>query len=79
MKKWMVLAGIGIGAACVAAIARKRQSGGERPDKWDKMREAMEQMPADFPPRMMFENVETTRANTDRILELLEKHDREAA
>ena len=39
---------------------------------WEKMREHMEGMPEDFPPRMMFENVEATRANSERILELLE-------
>ena len=72
MKKWMVLAGLAICAAGVVAMTRQRQADGERPNKWDKMRERMEQMPADFPPRMMFENVETTRANTERILALLE-------
>jgi hypothetical protein len=32
----------------------------------------MEEMPEDFPPRVMYDNVETTRANTERILEILE-------
>ena len=79
MKKWILLAGVAIGAACVAVVARQRQTGAERPSKWDRMRQRMEQMPEDFPPRMMFENVETTRANTERILELLEERGDAAA
>ena len=31
----------------------------------------MEEMPEDFPPRVMFDNVAATRANTDQILALL--------
>jgi len=31
----------------------------------------MEEMPEDFPPRVMFDNVEATRSNTERILEVL--------
>jgi hypothetical protein len=39
---------------------------------WDKMREGMEEMPEDFPPRVMFDNAEAARINTERILEKLE-------
>jgi hypothetical protein len=37
----------------------------------------MEEMPEDFPPRIMFDNLEATKANTDRILTLLESEDRQ--
>jgi hypothetical protein len=37
------------------------------------MKNAMEEMPEDFPPRVMFDNVATARENTDRILEILDK------
>ena len=72
----MSVAGLGLVVACLAAMARRKQHGGqgpaERPTMWDKMRKGMEEMPEDFPPRIMFDNVETTRANTQRILEILE-------
>ena len=75
----MIVAGVGLVMACLAAMARKKEHGGkgpaERPTMWDKMRKGMEEMPEDFPPRVMFDNVETTRANTERILELLEEKD----
>jgi hypothetical protein len=37
------------------------------------MHACMKAMPDDFPPLMMFKNVEATRENSERILELLEK------
>ncbi len=37
----------------------------------------MAEMPEDFPPRVMFDNVAATREQTTRILEILEE--REAA
>ena len=40
---------------------------------FQKMQAGMEAMPDDFPPVMMFKNVEATRKNSERILELLEK------
>ena len=40
-----------------------------------KMQAKMEEMPEDFPPRVMFDNVAKTRENTDRILEILETGD----
>lgn len=33
----------------------------------------MEEMPEDFPPRVMYDNVEAARANTERILEILDE------
>lgn len=72
----MIVAGFGFATACLVAIARKRQQGeqshAEQPTIWDKMRKGMEEMPEDFPPRVMFDNVDSARANTERILEILE-------
>ncbi len=72
----MIVAGVGLVVACLVAMARKQQQGGqraaERPTMWDKMRQGMEEMPEDFPPRVMYDNVETARVNTERILGILE-------
>jgi hypothetical protein len=72
MKKVAVLMLVG-GVACAAVMKRKRQSAGPQPSMWDKMREGMEAMPEDFPPRVMFDNVATVRENTERILKILEE------
>ncbi len=84
MKRLAVL-GLVCGAVCaVILIGRKRQSSEtpqereERQQKksramFGKMQKAMEAMPEDFPPVVMFENVAATRENSERILELLEK------
>lgn len=39
---------------------------------WEKMGHLMDEMPEDFPPRVMFDNLAVTRQNTERILEILE-------
>ncbi len=39
---------------------------------WDKMRQFMDDMPEDFPPRIMFDSLAATRENTERILAILE-------
>ena len=71
MSKKLVI-GAAAGLAVAAGIAAaKRCSTGPPPDMWAKMRERMEQMPEDFPPRMMFDNVQAIRANTEEILSLL--------
>ena len=69
-----VLIGVAVGfvAAGVLAAAKKGQQG-PPPDIWNKMREKMEEMPTDFPPRVMFDNVEATRANTEEILALMRR------
>ena len=72
-----VFAGLGA-AACIAACAKsgtcQRDSESEpKPTVWDKMRKGMEEMPEDFPPRIMFDNIEVTKANTDEILTLLKE------
>jgi hypothetical protein len=78
-KKVLIGAFAGLGAAaCIAACAKsgKCQSDSEskaKPTVWDKMQKGMEEMPEDFPPRIMFDNIEATRANTDEILTLLKE------
>lgn len=72
MKKLAVLILIGV-VVWAAVMAGKRKSAEERPSMWDKMRQAMEDMPEDFPPRVMFDNVADTKENTDRILEILDE------
>jgi hypothetical protein len=76
-KKVLIVAVAGLGAAaCIAACAKsgKCRSDSEsdpKPTVWDKMRKGMEEMPEDFPPRIMFDNIEAAKANTDEILALL--------
>ena len=72
----MILVVVGLIVASIVAAARKNKEGGEpsaQPTMWDKMRQGMEEMPEDFPPRVMYDNVATTRTNTERILEILEE------
>lgn len=74
MDKRIVIAGIACCALAAAiAAAKKSSQAGPKPEVWDKMRAKMEEMPEDFPPRVMYDNIETTRANTDKILELLQQ------
>jgi hypothetical protein len=73
------------GAVLVAVILAKKsqssESSQEREERqaekrramFQKMQAGMEAMPDDFPPVVMFKNVEAIRENSDRILELLEK------
>jgi hypothetical protein len=70
--KLMIGAAAGLAIAAVAAGKAKRCGREPGRSKWDKMRERMEEMPADFPPRIMFDNIEATRVNTEQILALLE-------
>jgi Spy/CpxP family protein refolding chaperone len=75
MNKKLII-GAAVACATVAAIAAAKNASASRdpkPTMWDKMREGMEQMPEDFPPRVMFDNVEAIRANSERILKLLEE------
>jgi ABC-type phosphate transport system substrate-binding protein len=82
------LAVIGLVASAVLAaviLAQKNQSS-ESPQEREarrsekrramsqKMQACMEAMPDDFPPVRMFKNVEATRENSERILELLEEN-----
>lgn len=51
---------------------REEQRAEKRRQMSERLRAGMEAMPEDFPPRVMFDNVATTRENSERILELLE-------
>lgn len=76
-KKVLIGTFAGLGAmACIAACAKSGKCRDEsatesKPTVWDKMRKGMEEMPEDFPPRVMFDNIEAMKANTDEILALL--------
>jgi hypothetical protein len=74
-KKLMIgaIAGFAVATGIVALTKRDTEP---KPTMWDKMRKGMEEMPEDFPPRIMFDNLEATKANTERILTLLESEDR---
>ncbi len=71
-KKLLIGVGVGFVVAAGIAAATKGQCG-PSPDMWTKMREKMDEMPEDCPPRVMFDNVEATRANTEEILTLLRR------
>jgi hypothetical protein len=84
MKRSAVL-GLVAGAVLAAVILAKKSQSSEssqervakqaekRRAMFQKMQAGMEAMPDDFPPVMMFKNVEGIRENSERILELLEK------
>lgn len=71
MNKKLVVGTAAGCAAVVAAVAAKKCTPESGTTKWDRMRQRMEEMPEDFPPRMMFDNVAATKANTEQILALL--------
>ena len=75
-KKLMIgaIAGFAVATGIVALTKRDTEP---KPTMGDKMRKGMEEMPEDFPPRIMFDNLEATKANTERILTLLESEDRQ--
>ena len=71
MSKKLVIGAV-VGAAVVAGLVSAAKSQSEpKPSMWEKMRDAMDEMPEDFPPRVMFENIEAIKANTDEMLALL--------
>ena len=70
-KKLLIAAAGACAVAACAAAAAKKCAGADRTDRWERMRKRMDEMPADFPPRVMFDNVAATRANTEEILDLL--------
>jgi hypothetical protein len=84
MKRLVVLglvAGVVLAGVILAKKSRSSESSQEREARqaekrramFQKMQAGMESMPDDFPPVMMFKNVEATRENSERILELLEE------
>jgi len=62
-----------VGCAVVVKSRGGSDEGTPGPTVWEKMQEKMEEMPMDFPPRVMFDNIAAIREDTDRILELLDK------
>ena len=75
-RKRLTLVGAAAGAAMCAVAATKCHRGTAH-DGWaKKMRRHLERMPADFPPRVMFDNLEATRANTEEILSMLRSEER---
>ena len=70
-KKLLIGAAAGCAIAGGVAAARTHRDGEPKPTMWVKMRQLLEEMPEDFPPRIMFDNLQATRANTDEILALL--------
>jgi succinate dehydrogenase/fumarate reductase flavoprotein subunit len=84
MKRLAVF-GLVAGAVLAAVILAKKSQSSESSQEREarqaekrrgmsqKMQACMKAMPDDFPPVMMFRNVEATRENSERILELLEE------
>lgn len=73
MKKFLFIFAIGAAAGCAIAKSRRQTADAKRPTIWDKLRAQMEEMPEDFPPRVMFDNAQAARENTEQILEILEQ------
>lgn len=78
-KKVLIGAAAGIGvAAAVAACAKSgmcQTESADKPTMWDKMRKGIDEMPEDFPARVMYDNVEATRVATDEILSMLKEQE----
>ncbi len=72
--KVLLVAG-GVAGVAGLLIAMKSRSEVPREMMAQKMRQRFESMPEDFPPRVMFDNLAATRANTERILEVLGERD----
>jgi hypothetical protein len=70
-KKLLIGAAVGTAVVVGAVVSATKNQSGPKPTVWDKMRDHMEEMPEDFPPRMMFDNIEAIKANTEEILTLL--------
>ena len=70
MNKKLILAAA---AGCAFLVLRSRTETGEQPTKWEKMSRLMDEMPEDFPPRVMFNNLAATRENSEQILAILEE------
>jgi hypothetical protein len=71
MSKKLVIGAVVGTAVAVGVVSAAKSQSGPKPSMWEKMREAMDEMPEDFPPRVMFANMEAIKANTDEIVALL--------
>ena len=76
-RKLIIGGGLAVACAAACAAAAKRCDCGEQSSMWEKMRRHMDKMPEDFPPRVMFDNVQAIRANTDEMVTLLRDADRQ--
>ena len=65
MKLKLLIGAAVVGGALLAARGVRRRGG------WD-FEKMIERMPEDAPPKWMFRNITAIRANSERILELLE-------
>ena len=84
MKKLIVI-GLIAGAVLTVGLLVRMSQQSETPEErearkaekrrqmFEKMQAGMDAMPEDFPPVVMFNNVEATRENSEKILEILEK------
>ncbi len=76
-----LVAGAVLAAVILAKKSQSSESSQEREERqaekrramFQKIQAGMEAMPDDFPPVIMFKNVEAIRENSERIRELLEK------
>jgi hypothetical protein len=87
VKKKLALFGIVMGAlGVVVFLAKKREASvpaekrellrkEKRQAMFEKVQEGFEAMPEDFPPVVMYNNLDTVRENSERILEILESED----
>ncbi len=75
MNKKIIIGAVA-GAAAIAAISAARSkpaAPAPKPSVWEKMRAGMEDMPKDFPLRVMLDSIEAIRVNSDRTVALLEQ------
>lgn len=69
----MLLVVGGIAGAAGALVALKlRTEGDPKQAMAHRMRQHLESMPEDFPPRMMLDNLAAVRVNTEKILHILD-------
>lgn len=72
MRIKMLLVAGGIAGAAGALVALKLRTEGDPKEAMaHRMREHLESMPEEFPPRMMLDNLAATRVNTEKILQIL--------
>jgi hypothetical protein len=87
VKKKLALFGILMGAIAVSIFFAKKRGASipaeerellrkeKRQAVFEKVQEGFEAMPEDFPPVVMYNNLDTVRQNSERILEILESED----
>lgn len=71
--KRLLATGALAGAAVVVVTLRRRDGVSARAVMARRMRQRLESMPEDFPPRVMFDNLAAIRRDTERILEIVER------